>query len=1078
MPLKHRREQYSSFTPNISLRVRENSQQPEVGGPGAPPKRRKVGNEAEPSEKPLGDKHAIQTKKEVDIKENINLGTRMEDTQGVTSHLGNVEVIDLLDDEDDEDEIDLTEREAVIETKAEKHRQPILSPPSSNVPNAGVNNVPPRGIKSKSSSEAKAKVNEDDEINQAANCILRSAMPDLDDDETSWMDQIIHSRPSVNGAANRIEVDTLGNVQLTQEEIMNYLTNLENRPGHVKRRGRLMKAKDLHREGWEADNKGTAMGEVLTGTATSAGPELSSQDAIPNRDEGGEEVDPIQEEKDRVVEAARRLHCRRKRKIVTRREEVLDDTVPDGVKSEGSTEDMKVEISAVGMKVEARPDGVKVEAPAVSMKVEAQAENVKIKFEPEDLVIIAEGPDGRPRRYRRIEELKSFWTVPGMTTPLLDHQILGVDWMVNDKERSEKGLHGGLVADMMGLGKTMQAIATMVLNKPPSDSGPKDPHVTLIVVPAALVHQWKEEIKQHTKEGEFNIFVHHGSNKIKSLQHLRNQDVVITSYHTIMNSHPKMKRPSRHMSKEEVSAWWEEQWETRKEFHRIKFWRVILDESACTSLRAVHKWAISGTPIQNSLFDMYPIFRFLGNRFSELPVFKSIFGITRYNGAARAAKAMQVELAHIMMRRNKEDMLCGRKLLDLTPKAVSTIEVEFSQEERALYRVVEAKTIQQVNDLRRNVGGDNEFYLTALVLLMRLRQICNHPYLIMDAIKKDFSIDDLKAALEQEAVNNPVCESDDDEDLPENIMGAISQQRPVTGASSGLRQILQIAQTEAAGETGTCFICMDIPEDPVMTNCRHVFCQGCITSVIQRAAMDEGDGAKCPSCQREITDQELRAYLPDQDEADGSGESLHNNHWLDQVKTLMPSAKMEALMKQVRSLVHPRLSVLPPTYKLNTQIKMLDLVDLICQDDGYETVRYTGGTSLKQRDDALKRFKHDPDYPIMLTSLRAGGVGLNLTQANLVISIDMWWNAAVEHQAFDRVHRLGQIKEVYVKRFIVKETVEERIKVLQEGKLKVAAAAMGEGLGRVKRLGMKELMGLFGKVVRGEDGIDMVVQAN
>ena len=98
--------------------------------------------------------------------------------------------------------------------------------------------------------------------------------------------------------------------------------------------------------------------------------------------------------------------------------------------------------------------------------------------------------------------------------------------------------------------------------------------------------------------------------------------------------------------------------------------------------------------------------------------------------------------------------------------------------------------------------------------------------LSVDAIKKDFSIDDIKAALEQEAVKPPIKEPNEEEDFPEDIMGAISQHRPATGANSGLRQILQIAQTEAAGGSGQCSICMDVPEDPVMTNCRHVFCQG------------------------------------------------------------------------------------------------------------------------------------------------------------------------------------------------------------------------------------------------------------
>jgi SNF2 family DNA or RNA helicase len=129
----------------------------------------------------------------------------------------------------------------------------------------------------------------------------------------------------------------------------------------------------------------------------------------------------------------------------------------------------------------------------------------------------------------------------------------------------------------------MQAVATMVLNKPPMDSRPKDPRVTLIVAPTALLQQWKEEIEQHTVEGMFDIFIHHGNNKIKSIQHLKNRDVVITSYHTIMQSHPKTKRPGREMTKEAVQEWWDEQWETRKEFHRIKFWRVILDE--CHSIK-------------------------------------------------------------------------------------------------------------------------------------------------------------------------------------------------------------------------------------------------------------------------------------------------------------------------------------------------------------------------------------------------------------------------------------------------------------------------------------------------------------
>ena len=119
----------------------------------------------------------------------------------------------------------------------------------------------------------------------------------------------------------------------------------------------------------------------------------------------------------------------------------------------------------------------------------------------------------------------------------------------------------------------MQVIATMVLNRPPRDARSKDPKTTLIVTPTALLQQWHQEITQHTVEGMFKVFIHHGNSKIKSLRHLQSLDVVITSYHTVMLSHPSTKRPEKKMTKEDVEAWWEDQWENRKEFHRMRFYR-------------------------------------------------------------------------------------------------------------------------------------------------------------------------------------------------------------------------------------------------------------------------------------------------------------------------------------------------------------------------------------------------------------------------------------------------------------------------------------------------------------------------
>jgi non-specific serine/threonine protein kinase len=84
--------------------------------------------------------------------------------------------------------------------------------------------------------------------------------------------------------------------------------------------------------------------------------------------------------------------------------------------------------------------------------------------------------------------------------------------------------------------------------------------------------------------------------------------------------------------------------------------------------------------------------------------------------------------------------------------------------------------------------------------------------------------------------------------------------------------------------------------------------------------------------------------------------------------------------------------------------------------------------------DVLSGFQNDATIPFFLISLKAGGVGLNLTAADYVIHLDPWWNPAVEMQAADRTHRIGQDKPVFIYKFIARDTVEEKILQLQDRK--------------------------------------------
>ncbi|MGM0576152.1 MAG: DEAD/DEAH box helicase [Myxococcota bacterium] len=136
----------------------------------------------------------------------------------------------------------------------------------------------------------------------------------------------------------------------------------------------------------------------------------------------------------------------------------------------------------------------------------------------------------------------------------------------------------------------------------------------------------------------------------------------------------------------------------------------------------------------------------------------------------------------------------------------------------------------------------------------------------------------------------------------------------------------------------------------------------------------------------------------------------------------------------------------------------LDLVEPHLRAAGLDFVRLDGST--RDRQAVVDAFQSDDGPPVMLISLKAGGTGLNLTAADHVFLLDPWWNPAVEDQAADRAHRIGQDKPVLVHRLVAEDTVEERILALQESKRALADAAMG-GADRAASLTRDDLMALL-----------------
>ena len=131
---------------------------------------------------------------------------------------------------------------------------------------------------------------------------------------------------------------------------------------------------------------------------------------------------------------------------------------------------------------------------------------------------------------------------------------------------------------------------------------------------------------------------------------------------------------------------------------------------------------------------------------------------------------------------------------------------------------------------------------------------------------------------------------------------------------------------------------------------------------------------------------------------------------------------------------------------------------------------FKGGADLRQVGGELREHQHlqagvdafnKDDTPVFLISMKAGGTGLNLTGASFVILTDPWWNAAVQEQASDRAHRIGQTRKVNVVKVVAKDTIEERIVALQESKRELASSLIEGNSGKLASLTTDELIDLF-----------------
>ncbi|KAK9776630.1 putative SNF2 family N-terminal domain-containing protein [Seiridium cardinale] len=509
---------------------------------------------------------------------------------------------------------------------------------------------------------------------------------------------------------------------------------------------------------------------------------------------------------------------------------------------------------------------------------------------------------------------------------------------------------------------------------------------TLIVAPVSVLSNWEQQIKFHVKEDQQpSVLVYH-SCKPMSAAELRKYHVVVTTY-GMLSSEAKVKNSSR--------------------LFGVEWRRVVLDEGhtirnakaqlaqAAHMLKAKSRWVLTGTPIINNVKDFYSLLKFLKltGGLQEEGLFSQVIARpikqahSRHPDRIKAVNLLGHLMKDICLRRKKEMKFVN---LNLPPKTEYIHRVSFDKTEKTKYDALLAEAQGALEEFqKKSKNGQLGRYTNVLERLLRLRQVCNHWTLAKERVN-----DLLKLFEDQQVV--PLTEK--------NI--------PI------LQKALQL-MIDSGEECAICF--EEISQhQPVITACKHVFGRPCIARTIDLQG-------KCPYCRAELTHDSLL-------EPAETAEKL-------EVDDLCRSSKTEALVKILQATLKNKGS---KVIIFSQWTSFLDIIGLRLHEAGLTFARVDGSMVKKKRDASIAALNEDPDTRILLASLQVCSVGLNLVAADTVVLADSWWAPAIEDQAVDRVHRLGQTRPTTVWRLIVENTIEERVLDIQAEKRKLVSEAFQE----------------------------------
>ena len=520
----------------------------------------------------------------------------------------------------------------------------------------------------------------------------------------------------------------------------------------------------------------------------------------------------------------------------------------------------------------------------------------------------------------------------GMRATLRPYQLEGYRWL--DFLRVA-GL-GGILADDMGLGKTVQVLAAVqrlieqreeAEGQVTADVDPGDPEGTgpvLVIAPTSVVGSWVEQAERFCPGLRVQAVRRTAAKREESLERIaEDSDVVVTSY-TIV----------RLCEEEFIAQDWA--WVVCDEAQFVKN-HTSATYKAVRRLRSPSTIAITGTPLENSLMDLWALMSIAAPGLLPDPErFGQVYRKPIDRGDTEALGRLRRRMRPFLLRRTKEQVAA-----DLPAKTEQVLAVELGAKHRKAYDQRLARERQRILGLLEEDTAQSRFI--ALKALTTLRQM----------------------ALDPELVDGG------DGTEPEDVEGAEDASEEASGGKGG------------SGKKST-----------------------------------RGKGMKGKAAAASVKGQRKPSRGPS------------------------PSAKVEALLEHLR----PILSEGHRALVFSQFTRYLSGVREHLEATGVRTAYMDGSTPNRQ--DVIDAFRAG-EADVFLISLKAGGFGLTLTEADYVFLLDPWWNPQAEEQAVDRTHRIGQDKPVMVYRLVSADTIEEKVMALKEKKAELFARVV-EGAGDVE----------------------------